>query len=695
MAMMAKMRSLAPIFILTVGGLFVLFMVVSDSNVLEALGGRSNYVGVVNGDEITYQEFNNALEQQRAMMQQQSGRDIEEEEMDQFREQVWDAIVTQKLLAQQMEEFGITVSDKEIEEIILSDNPPEFLKQNFIDSTGRFNSQLYRQALLDPRNTEAILEAEDYVRQNRLNEKLQSLLLASINVSEAEVQRKFAEQNIKMNAQFALIDLNLFPDSIINVTDAELKDYYNKNLDRYKVLPQRKLKYVMFSTSPSSADSASKRAILEKVADNYKNDTMSFKQVTEIYSETPYSIDTVSISQLDPSAADALSKAQPNTLVGPIATQEGFVLYNFLNSISSNETMVKASHILVNQFGSDEQNLEEANKIYQQIQNGADFEELAREKSADPGSGQRGGDLGWFGRGAMVPEFDKAAFSGEVGVVQKPVKSNFGYHIIKVTGKSDKNYIVEKIVNPITPSATTVDEIYNSAVDFAYLADKNDFEKEAEILKYEINETPAFLAEAVSVPGLGANKRIVQFAFDNDLNSISDPFKVPGGYVVVKVSEVTKEAVRPLEEVKDMIRPLVLREKKFERAKELASKVKAQINGDLNKAASVDSRIVVNQTGEFSAGGTVPTVGRDFAFIQHAMDAETNKISEPVKGQRGYYLIKVTERSTLDTAAYETQRENILNNILQEKKAVFFNQWLAKVKKDAKIVDNRHLIYGQ
>ena len=133
MAMMAKMRSLAPAFILTVGVLFVLFMVISDSNVMQALGGPSNDVGSVNGEPISYKDFQAAIDQQREARKQQ-GQDVDDENLDQFRDQVWDFVVSQRLIEQEVKKMGISVSNDEIRDIILGDNPPAFLKQNFVDS---------------------------------------------------------------------------------------------------------------------------------------------------------------------------------------------------------------------------------------------------------------------------------------------------------------------------------------------------------------------------------------------------------------------------------------------------------------------------------------------------------------------------------------------------------------------------------
>ena len=131
MAMMAKMRSLAPAFIIGVGALFVLFMVLSDSNVMEVFGARTNNIGSINGVDITYKEFTNAEQQQRENEKAKTGKDVADDNSEQFRDQVWDALVTQTLIAQEMKKFDVSVSDAEIRNIILGPNPPEFLKRIF------------------------------------------------------------------------------------------------------------------------------------------------------------------------------------------------------------------------------------------------------------------------------------------------------------------------------------------------------------------------------------------------------------------------------------------------------------------------------------------------------------------------------------------------------------------------------------
>ena len=695
MAMMAKMRSLAPAFIIIVGVLFVLFMVISDSNVLEALGGRTNNVGSINGQDITYPEFQAALDQQREA-RRQSGQEVDDEQIDQFRNQVWDFVISQVLIEQQIKILGIIVSDEEITDIILGDNPPAFLKQNFIDSVGNFNRELYENALFDPQNEQALINAEESVRQFRLNEKLQSMILASINVTEGEVLRKFMDQNIYVNdAEYTSISLSIYPDSIIHVTDEDLRKYYEENIEKYKESPKRKLKFVLFGNQPSKKDSQLIFKDLEYVKSNFEGeDTTNFQYYVDIYSTQPYSADTLALSSFNSDAIELFKSAERGDIVGPVVATEGVVLYHFLGTVTSKDVMARASHILINQEDDDEKNLAEANRVYDQLIAGAEFEKLASEKSADPGSASRGGDLGWFGKGKMIKEFEEAVFSGKIGEIQKLVKTSFGYHIILVTDRSNKKYIVEKIVTPIKQSATTRDEKFTAAGDLSYLADKNGFEKELGLMNYNDQESGYFTEDSKSIPGIGVNERLVKWSFENGLNSVSDVYKVAQGYLVATISEVVDGRIKPFDEVKDQQKPNAIRVKKQEKARLLADELRSKLNNDLKKITELDSRFIVKNTGRFNSETSIPGVGKNYAFIQSAIYAEPNVILEPVKAGIGYFLIKVISKSPFDSTAYSMQSSTIRNNIVQQRKNTVVSQWLNALKEKSDIVDNRHLFYG-
>ncbi|MEI7812580.1 MAG: SurA N-terminal domain-containing protein [Ignavibacteria bacterium] len=593
MAMMAKMRSLAPAFIITIGGIFVLFMVLSDSRVIEIFGQKRNSVGSINGEEITYSQFNQALDQFKQKQKEQSGKDIDEENLDGVNDQVWDALVTEKLIKEQYQKLGISVSDQEVTDILFGTNPPEALKRQFTDSLGRFNRQLYESTLLNQKK-EVLVNIEDFVKQNRLQEKLQNYLFATINVTEGEIKRRFMDQTIKMKGEYVLVDVNAFGDNEVSVTDADLEKYYKENMNKYKVEAQRKLKYVLFSKTASKDDSATIKSNLTALAAKAKDDTASFQSYVKIYSDQPYSKDTVKQSMLPAAVAGMLANAVSGSLVGPVDAFEGYVVYKLV---------------------------------------------------------------------AKVP--------------------------------SDNSYVVEKIVNKIKASAATSDNAYNSANDFSYLSKKGDFEQEAKLLNYKVSETVPFIKESYGIPGIGANKALIDWAFENSANDISETFKGANGYVVVKISGVIKPGVRSFEEVKASVRPLAIREKKFEKAKQIADKLVKQVaSGQLLNVIATSSKYAKSDTtGDFSAQQPPTGTGRDFAFIDKAMTADINKVTEPVKGQRGYYLIKIASRTSFDKTVYSMQRNFLRDNILQEKKSYFFGQWIGQLRKDAKIVDNRRSFY--
>lgn len=694
MAMMAKMRSLAPWFIITVGGIFVLFMVISDSNVLDFVRQQQQNVGSINGEDITYQEYSNLLERAKQNQEQMTGQPISEAQMDFFRDQVWDAIIIQKMLDKKVKEFGITVTDDEIKNEILGPNPPAMLRQQFTDSLGNFNRQLYEQALRDPRNKEIVIAVEEQIRQQLIQQKLQNYLFASVTVSDEEAKDRFISQNIKMKANYILIDPNTIPQDQLKVTDEDLKIYYDKNLENYKIEPSRKIKYVLFRRQPSQGDSLSVKKNLEAIVAKVKGDTASFKSYVEIYSDRPYSKDTLGISSLPVEAKDAIVKANKGDILGPFISFEGYTVFRLVDKVKSKQESVRASHILIRTSGNDSEDLKKANDIYNEIMKGASFEETAKAKSQD-GSAGNGGDLGWATRGQWVKEFEDAAFNGKVGVVQKPVKSVFGYHIIKVTGRSNEDYVVERIINKVDISASTIDKLFQEASDFVYVANENGFESEAKIMNYSVIETPPFAEDAQAIPGVGISSALVKWAFDNKVGSVSEVFRVASGYVVAMVSEVIKAGFKNFDDVKTLLKNDVMREKGFEKALEYAKQIREKIgdNGDGQIARSVWYATRVDSAVGFTTNGNVPGVGREFAFTEYSYKANLNKWSNPIKGTIGVYLINVKDRTSFDKNAFESQILSIKKEILQQKKNNYYNAWIQELRKEAKVVDNRHLFF--
>jgi len=695
MGMMARMRNLAPWFIISVGGIFVLFMVFSDSNITRIFNRPTNDVGSINGEKVSYKEYSQFVETARKNEVAKTKKELDDTQMEFLRDQVWDAIVIQKLVEQKIKEYGITVTDEEIKDALLGPNPPKLIARYFTDSTGHFDRQRYEEAIFNPKNKEAMIQTENMIRQQKLQEKLQAYVAASVEIGENEIKRKFIGDNIKMYADYVLVRANSIPDSLISFNDEDLRKYYDEHLETYKIPPQRQLEYVLFRNLPSKDDSISVKTTLQNLAQRISNDTASFKSYVKIYSDLPYKKDTLTINQIPLHAVKAVMNAKNGEVVGPVLTYQGYVLYHIVKKISTKRKFVRASHILIKNDKNDAEAKKKINEIYKKLKAGADFAKLAKEYSQDPGSAIRGGDLGWFGKGQMVKPFEKAAFSGKIGKIQKPIKTRFGYHIVLVTGKTNKAFVVERIVNKIQTSATTMDELYNKAGDFSYLARKNDFYSEARLMHYAIKKTPKFPAKTENIPGLGTNRGLVHFATTAELGDISDVFKTPLGYIVARMALVTEGTYKKFEKVKNSILYYVKNIKKREKAMEIASKIRNKIgsSGNLQLAYQVYPSAIVSKAQNFTRNKTIIGLGFLPKFKQYCLKAKLNVLSRPIKEEIGAFLVRVTDRTKFDSASYAIQHNVIRNQLLKARRARVYEQWLKNIKKNSDIVDVRYKFY--
>ena len=691
MGMMAKMRSLAPWFIITVGGLFVVFMVLSDSKLAENFGRRSNNVGSIDGVDITYPQFAQAVDAYEKQLAAQTGREVDPNRRPMIRNQVWDQFITQRVLENKIEEYGIVVTDDEIYDAIMGDNPPEYLKRQFIDSTGNFNRELYKTALMHPDNKQLLINIEQGIKSQKRQEKLLDYLTASLNVTDDEVKEHFMRRNTEMAADIIKISSNTISDSAVSFSDDEVKDYYNENIENYKIKESRKIKYVTFRKKASKADT---NYVKENMMDHKKKliaEPGNFKTYVEIYSNKPYSVDTLSVSTIPNQSVELLNKAKENSIVGPVLTYEGYILYHLKDKVKG-KLQVKASHILIK--GSNAKAKKEADDIYRQLKNGADFAETAKAKSQD-GTASRGGDLGWFQEGRMVEKFWSACKSARVGKVTRPVKTQFGYHIIKVEEKTSDAIVVEQIVNKIEISGTTTDRLYQRADEFSVLAERDGFDKEVKTMKYNPVESMPFNEETGFVPGIGYNMALVKFAFENGVGSVSPVYTINENYVVAVVAEEIPASVRSFEDVKGSIRSVVLREKKKEKAVELAKLIKKSVENSTNleDAKVIYPNAFVTSVEKFDGINTIVGIGREAAVSEAALTAELNKVSEPISGNMGAYLIRVTNRTPFDETDFNVQKGGLKTQLISNKKNSYFSKWLAEAKKEVEVEDNRYQFF--
>jgi peptidyl-prolyl cis-trans isomerase D len=667
---------------------------------------RAELLGKVNGKKISYQEFSGLVKNFSDAQKSQGGQEPDEAQLRQIRDQAWQTLVTQRLVEDEIKRVGISVTDQELVDWVRGDNPPEDLKRNFIDSTGQFRKDLYDEFLNNPgqffRESQSdpdygsrwLAQYEKSLRQRRVQEKLQSLVVSTVRVTEGELRQRFAEQNQKYDALYASFDAGtLVQDKDVQVTDADIKAYYEESLEQYKVEASRKLKYVLFPEKPSASDSAGRWKDMEDAVAKARGG-QDFLQVVYTYSEKPDSGAFFRHGELSTQLENAVFSAKVGELVGPVLDVDGLHLMKVLGQRTSDKEFVHASHILLT-FGADQDSNSVkslAQTVVKSAREGKDFAELARQYSKDPGSAQQGGDLGWFPRGRMVPAFDAAAFRAKAGEIVGPVRSQFGYHIIKVQAKDTRELKLANVLMKITPSSQTKNDLLDRARDFTYVAKSSEFTKEAQAIGYDAKETQ-ILDKSGVIPGVGINEAVSRWSFNNKVGSVSEPFEIANGYAVFEITEAKNAGVKPLDEVKESLKPQVLRKKKIERTRQIAADMRAKLapNDSLTKLAQIAPSVKVQETGPFTLVGAIPGIGRDPNFMGAASALQAGEISPPFQGLRGSYVIQLLSRSTFDSAAFASQREGLLSRLLQEKRGRFLSEWLAKLKENADIEDNRDL----
>jgi peptidyl-prolyl cis-trans isomerase D len=706
MPIMTRMRDSMPIILF---GLLIAFLITIvfewGMDYLGMRGGQSDVIGVVDGTKIKYTTFTELVKSFTDNQKAQSGTEPDENQMVQIREQVWDNLITQHLIEKEIARLGLTVSDQELVDWVRGDNPPEDLKRNFVDSTGQFRRDMYEQFLANPNQfvrdpegkdqafgTKWLKQYETNLRQRRVQEKLQSIILASVRVTEGELHQRYADQNRRYSVLYAPFDaMQLVPDADVQVTDTDIKTYYDENLDQYKVEPTRKLTYVLFLEKPSESDSVMRLKDIEDAAKKAKEGA-DFIELVYSFSAKPDSGAYFRHGELSPALENAVFGAATGSIVGPIQDQDGYHLMKVLEQRPGKEDFVHTSHILLSfEAGQDTmavQNL--AKTIMRELAAGKDFASLARQYSKDLGSAQHGGDNGWFGKNRMVPEFEKAAFAAKPGQVVGPVRTPYGLHIIKVHARDSRELKLAHISIPIEASSQTKNELYDRAKDFAFNARESNFATESQQMGFEVKDAQIQEKSAV-IPGIGIHQGVMRWAFKEKVGAVSDPYTIPGGYAVLSIAEKKEAGVRPLDELKDAIRPLALRQKKIDKTKVMAEEARAKLaQGDsLRKISTINPAVNVQEIPSFTLGGMVPGVGREPSFLGAVAALQTGQISPVMKNQRGAFLVQLLSVTPFDTTVYNTQREMLKSRLLQEKRNRFLSDWLTTLKEKATIEDHR------
>ncbi len=336
--------------------------------------------------------------------------------------------------------------------------------------------------------------------------------------------------------------------------------------------------------------------------------------------------------------------------------------------------------------------------LYKLVIEGENFEDMARQYSQDS-SAPKGGDLGYFGEGRMVSEFNDAAFALKVGEISAPVQTQYGWHIIKCTGKkNDENgnpqIKASHILLKFEPSEETKQNIAVLADDLYMKAKKEGLQNAGEALAYTVNETKEFYQDAKYISGIGRDNGEVAFAFQKKVGSLLEPIKQDnGGYIVAEVSYKVGDHYLPFDEVKKRIESKVKTKKKVEAVIAQAEEfLAANKDADLFKEAEAAGWKIV-EAKDIVLEKVISGLRKDELLNEKILALQAGENTGLVKGDNGAYYASVIDRKTPDMEVFENTKDELLKTMQEKEENAHLNDWFTELKENANIIDNRDLFF--
>lgn len=664
------------------------------------LSGTSQTIGKINGVSIDASTFTDKITQ----LEDANGGRASGAQVYQIRQQAWDNIVGDLILTKELNKLGLIFTSKEFSDIVTSEDAPSSLKQAFSDKDGKYDVQKAKDWLLSLKKAKseqrAATDAQIFepLRLQTLYNRYSNLLSAS-----AYYPTWMQEKENEENNQFATISIvnipyNKVADSLAKVSDDDVIAYMKKHENIYKQDGGRKITYVTFNAGPNATDSAQAQEYVYKLKEAFAADTNAKIFFTKNTSSIPFKDTYVQASTLNAVVKDSLTKLPVGGVYGPYTEGTNYAIAKLL-AVKSIPDSIKCRHILINfqqQGLSDSAGKARIDSIQAAVQSGADFGALVTQYSDDAGSKEKKGEYDFtFANDypTLAKEFGEMVFFGSTGD-KKVVKTEFGYHYIEVL--SQKNfqncYKIAYLGKEIIASEETVNAAKNKATKFSNEArDEKLFQQYVEKNGLTKIEVPNIIKENdYRVGQLGEARQLVKWAFEAKKGDVSEAMDMPGDVIVVGiVSDVVKEGIPDVKTGRQMVEVIVRNDKK-------AEIIKKKLGTTLESAAAAFPDVQVLTLGQDSSitfnSPYINTVGNEPKVTGAIFNkANQTKVSDPIVGENGVYVLKVNSIGNKPTPATPTLEEKVKSRTQQLARQIFgFFEYL---KKAADIKDERSKLF--
>ena len=666
---------------------FGIIWTLQDSDVFSAMNQPDRNVATVNGAPIQQEEYQQVVKRVRERFQQQLGGTMNPQMQSRIRDRAYDQVVDQKLLEQEMTRLGISVTDSEVESMVFGENPHPLIRKQFADSTGQINYQLLQNMAQDPQRESQWLKIEEYLRRQRRQRKMTSLVQATIQVSEQDVENYHRRQNTSASARYVSLRYAQVPDDSVSVSESDLRSYYDNNKEDFKRERTATLKYATTSKEATAEDSSNIASDLDELREDFATTESDSLFLLNNASDNDFSSEYKTADQMNARVADSVyANPEPGRIVGPVFGGGQAHLIKIRDTRPAETQYAHARHILLKTDQADSEMMSRLQALRDSIESGAaSFAEMARRYSDDQ-SAAEGGDLGWFAEGSMVDAFGDAVFGTEPGALVGPIRSEFGYHLVRVEARASQAVQMADLAYNLTPSQATLSDKESTLGDLAYFAEENgNFREEAQRLDLTVQEVQVETNQS-SFPGIGESPALSRFLENASAGDISEVTELSDKFVVARVTDVTPEGYRSFSDVKSQIRPKVALQKKREVQGRRMERALSQ-NG-FDALPNVLGTQMRTQSDVTYSTETVPGLGREPKFVGAVFGLEVGETSGVVEGENAAFVVEVTEKNTPPPLT-EQQRQQIRKQLLKQRRKQATSDWLSALKEDATIMDNR------
>ena len=503
----------------------------------------------------------------------------------------------------------------------------------FQENGAFIGDQRYQQLLRMQRPPMTAAEFEDNVRRQLTVQKLRSSVTDWMSVTDKDLEQEYRRRNDKVKLAVVSLTADSFRTQV-TVSDGDIAGYFADHKDEFKIPEKRKIRYLLIDI-------------------------------------------------------DAL---RAKVVVPPSEIERTY--NNNLEQYSTPE-QVRASHILLKTEGKDDAAVKaKAEDILKQARAGADFAELAKKYSEDEASQKNGGDLDYFGRGRMVAEFDQAAFALEPGKISDLVKTQYGYHIIKVVDKKAATTRPLADVRQQIQDQLAYERAQAQASDLAQALEKeitkpSDLDRVAKEKGLTVQES-GFFARDEPILGLGQSPEAASRAFEMKQGDVAGPLRASRGFIFETMVAKQDPYVPKLDEVKERVREEVIKRKARDLSQQRAAEIALKLKNapDFEKAAKA-SGLEAKTTELIARDSPIPDLGVAKAVEDAAFKLPVGGVSGPIATDNGTAIVKVLDKQEVTSADWANAKDRFREEVLTDWRNRFFGAYMVKAKQKMKIEVNR------